>query len=106
MPTDNYNRPSYAPEPAAAEYVQPPIPRSASELPPLPEYPMRADMSANDAVKIVALIDRVLGDMGGIYLRAYAGSAPGYPPELRQLRRFLRDTQDLVHEAHPQAFFK
>jgi hypothetical protein len=103
MPTDNYNQ--YSAAPTQAEEA-PRVPAAVSDLPPLPYYPIRQDMSANDAVRVVALIDRMLGDMGSVYTRAYAGSAPGYPPELRQLRRFLRDTQDLIHEANPQAFFK
>lgn len=78
-------------------------------LPETPEeqsFVLRTDMSANDAIKVDSLIERMLQDMGSVYRRAYTRSALGFPPELRELRRFLRDTQDIVRDTHPEAFFK
>lgn len=69
-------------------------------------FTLRPDLTVNDAVHIGRLVDRALQDLGSIYRRAYANSSVGYPPELALMRRFLRDTQDLVQEVRPEAFFK
>jgi hypothetical protein len=69
-------------------------------------FTLRPDLSINDAVQIGRIVDRALADLGSIYRRAYANSSVGYPPELALMRRFLRDTQDLVQEVRPEAFFK
>ena len=69
-------------------------------------FELRPDISTNDAVQIGRIIDRCLADLGSVYRRAYSHSSVGYPPELALMRRFLRDTQDLVQEVRPEAFFK
>lgn len=73
-------------------------------MPEMPEIVLRNDITANDAVKVVALCDRILGDMGSVYRRAF--NHTGMPPELMQLRRYLRELQDSVQEQVPDAFYK
>lgn len=69
-------------------------------------FTLRPDLSVNDAVQVGRIAERLLADLGSLYRRAYANSSVGYPPELALMRRFVRDTQDLVQEARPEAFFK
>lgn len=65
---------------------------------------LKPGLSASDAVKVDNLVGRILGDLGSVYLRAYSDGP--MPPELHAFRRFLRDTQDNIRDAHPEAFFK
>jgi hypothetical protein len=66
---------------------------------------LRSGITANDAVKVDALVSRVLGDMGSIYRRAYNAEG-GLPKELMELRRWLREVQDAVRDQVPEAFYK
>lgn len=61
-------------------------------------------ISANDAVKVDSMCARILGDVGSVYKRAFPGST--MPPELVELRRFLREVQDAVRDVNPEAFYK
>jgi hypothetical protein len=86
---------------------RPQPPSSRGILPNAGRVPMprlREGMTSSEAVKVDNLVGRMLGDLGSIFLRAYSNGP--MPPELHSLRRFLRDTQDQVRDAHPEAFFK
>jgi hypothetical protein len=68
-------------------------------------------MTANDAVKVDTLCARILGDIGSVYKRTAAQDPEGnpataMPPELVALRRYIREVQDGVRDAYPNAFFR
>ena len=72
---------------------------------------IRAGMTANDAVKVDTLCARILGDMGSVYKRISpqdpdGNPATAMPPELVALRRYIREVQDGVRDAYPNAFFR
>jgi hypothetical protein len=81
------------------------VPETTARLAIAPAITLREDMSCNDAVKIDALAARILGDIGSVYRRAF-DSTDGLPPELVTLRRYVRELQDAVRDAKPEAFYK
>lgn len=68
---------------------------------PIPAVP--TTITANDAVKVDRLCARILGDVGSVYKRTFPGTP--MPPELIELRRFLREVQDAVRDTKPEAFY-
>jgi hypothetical protein len=71
---------------------------------------LRADLSPAEAAKINQLCGRVLGDVGSIHARIAniqpGGRAEPMAPELVALRRYVREIQDTVQDAYPQATYR
>lgn len=65
---------------------------------------LRSGTTASDAVKVDRLCDSILRDIGSIHRRV--GDDGAMPPALVALRREIREIQDAMHDAHPDAFFR
>lgn len=70
----------------------------------MPVITLRPDTTASDALKVDRLCTDILRDIGSIHRRV---SAVGeMSPTLVALRREVREIQDAMHDAHPDAFFR
>ena len=71
----------------------------------MPTVTLRPDINPSDALKVDALCSRILGDIGSVHRRTTPGTG-ALPPELVELRRYVREMQDAVRDQVPDAFYK
>lgn len=65
---------------------------------------LRPDTTPSDALKVDKLCADILRDIGSIHRRVSTEGAMS--PGLVALRREVREIQDAMHDAHPDAFFR